>query len=509
MKHHAVRLLSLALALVLLTACGTAPAAPEDDAGQQAPAVLNDSTGQQDPELTAPPEQSMEERQAEFLAFLEEVNAQRRAIYEAPDPPQLDESWTSELTDMDHDFTQDEMDHILTRRDPVSVTVQEAREDVETAFRLLRNCYGAYDYFGGDEVVLPLRDASLAALPEEGEVTPETLEKALADTLSPVLVDGHFLIGSTAMKDTHARYMYYVPDLYLDFDDAAGIDPELVKPTIGEDGGLCLTLATLATLEEVRALPDELTLHGNTVSLSWNKDAEIRSKTKDTFSESTMAGDVPLLISTAMSASTNKQQKQLDRLASCGGEYADAPVLVLDVRNNGGGADTYINQWFEGYTGQYPDRRVAGGWKFSAFNRYIYVNHPRLAYPEEFLSEPSHWIISSTPGQFVERDGLTIVLQNKGTASSGETAVQNVRSLDNALLVGGCTMGCAMVLNVINFYLPHSGVTLRFGTGLLFCEDMTNRDGKGWLPDLWVPSFVSEQRVEAMIEYYDLTGLFA
>ena len=41
--------------------------------------------------------------------------------------------------------------------------------------------------------------------------------------------------------------MYYVPDLY--FDDPEGLDPDLVKPTIDEEGRLRLTLAVTATPE--------------------------------------------------------------------------------------------------------------------------------------------------------------------------------------------------------------------------------------------------------------------
>ena len=499
MKHHAVRLLSLALALVLLTACGTAPAAPEDDAVQQDPAVLNDSTVQQAPELAAPPEQSMEERQAEFLSFLEEVNAQRRAIYEAPDPPQLDESWTSELTDMDHDFTQDEMDHILTRRDPVSVTVQEAREDVETAFRLLRNCYGAYDYFGGDEVFLPLRDAALAALPEEGEVTPETLEKALADTLSPVLVDGHFLIGSTAMRDTHARYMYYVPNLYLDFDDAAGIDPELVKPTIGEDGGLCLTLATLATPEESKALPDTLNIQGSPVSVSWVQDTEFRLSV-GRYIESTAAGGIPLLI-----PYTRGYQ---ERPISSGETYANAPVLSLDLRGNEGDRDPCSGKWLTEYTGEQADRHFAWGVKFSAFNRYLY--QVVGGHSPDDIPETSQWgDLVSVPDQFVDREGLTLVLQDKGTGSVGETAIQNMRAMENTLIVGSNTKGSTLTLTNYPFYLPNSGVRFIFGTELCLTEKGEDLDGTGYPPDLWVPSVLAKLRMDDLIEYYDLTGLFA
>ena len=505
MKRHAVRLLSLVLAL--FTACGTAPAAPEDDAGQQAPAVLNDSAIQQDPELTIPPEQSTEERQAEFLAFLEEVNAQRRAVYEDQDPPQFDESWTPEPADLDSDFTPEERDALLRTPDPfdpaselrapVSVTAEEARADVDLAFRLLRHSYGAYDYFGGDEVFLPLRDAALAALPEEGEVTPETLEKALADTLSLVLVDGHFLIGSTAMRDRHIKYMYFVPSLY--FDNADGIDPELVKPTIDTNGRLRLTLATLATPEESKALPDTLNIQGSPVSVSWVQDTEFRLSV-GRYIESTAAGGIPLLI-----PYTRGYQ---ERPISSGETYANAPVLSLDLRGNEEDRDPCSGKWLTEYTGEQADRHFAWGVKFSAFNRYLY--QVVGGHSPDDIPETSQWgDLVSVPDQFVDREGLTLVLQDKGTGSVGETAIQNMRAMENTLIVGSNTKGSTLTLTNYPFYLPNSGVRFIFGTELCLTEKGEDLDGTGYPPDLWVPSVLAKLRMDDLIEYYDLTGLFA
>ena len=115
MKRSVTRLVSLVLLLALLTACGTDPASSsettdgstdrEEAAAQPPEEVPERPVTVEELDLPDPPEQTAEERQAEFLAFLEEINAQRRAIYEAPDPPSFDGSWTPALAALDGGFT--------------------------------------------------------------------------------------------------------------------------------------------------------------------------------------------------------------------------------------------------------------------------------------------------------------------------------------------------------------------------------------------------------------------
>lgn len=516
MKDMLARLLALLLFLCLLSACGAVsredtPGQDADPPGQaEAPLPPAEELPPKQPEaLPEPPEQTMEERQREFLSFLAEVNAQRRAIYDDPEPPRLEEAWTPDLSGLEGMFTEEQMDALLTNPGGAEsssaithIFADFAAEDVETAFSLLKHSYGAYDYFGGDGVFLPIKEAVLEALPREGLVSTRDLEALLAEYLAPVLVDGHFTIGSTPMRSSHIRYMYYVDDLY--FDEAGGIDPALVKPTVDGEGRLRLCLAALATPEEAEALPDTLAVQGAELSLSWRQDARSVRSGSDIFTESTLPDGTPLLTSTAMYASTKAQQVQLDRLAACGAEYAGAPVLVLDVRNNGGGSDQYINSWFTGYAGQSPDRRLAYAQKRSPLNRYLY--NTRWSYG---LPDVTTWYRYSSPGQFVEHDGLTLVLQNKGTASSGETVVENLRTLENTIFIGSSTLGCALVPNNGCFYLPHSGLSLYFGTCLLLTDDGENRDGAGFSPDLWVPSDRAGDAAERMIEYYGLAALLS
>lgn len=494
------RLMAFVLtALLLLSGCG-------GPAETIAPPVEPDPLPVEDPiPPEVPAEVPMEERQEAFLAFLEGVNASRRAIYESGEPIQADPAWTPDLTELTEGFTEKEIAALLTapKEPTLYVTAQEGREDVETAFRLLKHSYGAYDYFGGDEVFLPLRDEILADLPQEEEVSVPRLEQTMAEKLAPVLVDGHFRIGNTPMRNLHAKYMYYVPRICLE--SAEEIDPAIIKPSVDDKGRLCYRFAALVSPEEAKDLPRSVEVDGETVKLAWIEDRPKSEYILDVFSEAVLEDSTPLLTSRAMYFWSPRQKKQIDRLAECGGEYADTPVLIFDVRANGGGNDQYINQWFEGYTGQRAEERSFYSMKFSATNRRIYQQQGNAKYYG--IPDDPAWQGANRCGTWIERDGLSLILQDKGTASSGETVVEHFRTLANTLFLGSETLGCNLVSNNINFYLPHSGLNLYFGTGLTMKEETVNREGVGYLPDLWVPSARALDLAEKMITYYDLNVL--
>ena len=110
----------------------------------------------------------------------------------------------------------------------------------------------------------------------------------------------------------------------------------------------------------------------------------------------------------------------------------------------------------------------------------------------------------SSPAAWVERSGPAFVLQDKGVASSGESAVENFRAAADVLFIGGPTAGMALVPNNGSFYLPHSGLSCYLGTGLSFWETDENRDGVGLLPDLWVEPAQAMALTQKLIEFYGL-----
>ena len=464
------KLLPLALSLALLAACTPAPA----------PSPTAEATPSPTPAAAV-----------DFHAFLDEVNETRRAVIEDGEPLDIS-AWTPDFTDQNHTFTDEEMEVLLTPHDPAeNLTLEQAREDVETAFTLLRTTYGAYEYFGGDEVFDGLREDALARLEEADPALPlaDAVADALYAVLSPVVRDGHFVVANRHLIEPYELSPYYVPGVYID--DPTGLDEDYIKPTIGPDGAI--TYGFYALSRDGSDLPDTV---GEYDGLNWTQCKPVRTLSGTAFSEGQCQG-IPMLESHRMYAERSGEEEQLERFASCGGEYADVPLLIFDVRSNPGGSDWWFMEWFNGWTGQYAQPHKCTGHRYSQIGCYF------LDYPDEAMGT---WQVSSKPGRWVEREGITFLLTDAATASAGEDVLLDLHTAENTLVVGVNTGGCFLVPGNFTYYLPNSGLPVFFGTGLGFYETMENRDTVGYAPDLWVNPPDAMDAVARMCEYYGLRG---
>ena len=198
-------------------------------------------------------------------------------------------------------FNREQVESFWTQKEvQETVTAKQAAEDVNLAFQLLEYAYGGYNYFGGDEVFIPIRDAILIELDSMDEIRTEDLWKLLWDALSPVVVDNHFYITmdsaeSYVSEREYLQHTYFVRDLY--FDDPTGVDSQYVKHTIGPDGAITYCLATVC--QDAENLPDSMIIEGVEQNLEWSvaEPAMFSSREKATvFSETKVGGkQLPVL----------------------------------------------------------------------------------------------------------------------------------------------------------------------------------------------------------------------
>lgn len=431
--------------------------------------------------------------------FAAEVNTARKALLESGAFP----DFSDVLRDCETDLTPSEP-LTLGRSYAGTLTKAQAAQDVEALFSLLRSSYAGYDYFGGDGVFLPAKEAALAALDGMGSyIKTERLIEAISSSLSPALQDGHFVLNGVPLVEDKQQYMYYVPDLYLP--DGSGPDGRYIKPTIGPDGALSYCFAALS--RDGDDLPAEVTLEGKPTALSWVRADVLPEQGEPAYTRDEAEG-VPILVNRSMGAvDPNLYQQQYEALRSfwgSGEEWGKEPLFLLDIRGNTGGQPAFCRGWFEGLTGQAPQPR-----SLEAVRNSKAVEEDEVL-PSFYqglgleLNSPGAWTTKTNEGRWTENKSLIFVLMDKTTVSAAEFFVRDLRTLDNVVFVGSNTSGGALAGGIRYFQLPNSGVYFSFGTMLSLAEDGSNVDGVGYLPDLWVNPADAQDAVLRLIRHYGL-----
>ena len=143
-------LLSLLLAFALLAGC-----APVTETPSPGPSPTESvATPAPTPEPTPAPEP------VDFREFLDGVNAARKAVLTQEEPIDLS-ACTPDFHEQNNTFTEEELERLTTAHGVKRpLTLEDVLDDVDAFFLLLQTTYGAYYYFGGDEVFLPIRDAA-------------------------------------------------------------------------------------------------------------------------------------------------------------------------------------------------------------------------------------------------------------------------------------------------------------------------------------------------------------
>lgn len=176
----------------------------------------------------------------------------------------------------------------------------------------------------------------------------------------------------------------------------------------------------------------------------------------------------------------DEEQLQLDTFAKSGESYKTAPCLIFDLRQNRGGSDTYLYDFLTGLNGEEPD--------FPEDFRQIYsdtfvewlANECDMHGFEQGIEE------EKSDGKILDKDQKIYVLMDRRVASSGESAVANLKTMSGTILLGENTNGCFFCGNCIHIYLPNSGICVYYGTGRLLYNKTQNIDEMGgFVPDIY------------------------
>ena len=406
---------------------------------------------------------------------------------------------------------------------------EEIAEEIHFLFDLMRYGYAAYQYFGGDAVFLPLRDSMLECLAEMSEPlrVADYLSHLLAPALRSAISDNHFqihdiTIGALAyvafMSEEHVvrrdggafslridGATYRVLETTL----ANGARVDGIMPTITRDGEFAFAFGHVAAASDrgawelVALLEDERTgeRHSRVVGLSQLGSYATTSQAR--LSPARDVGGVTVVASRNLQSGRSFADTRRE-FFDAGMERRDEPVLIMDLRGNRGGRHEFAQSWVEGYASRPPR------------HEFVFVQHqlesattvgmlralnpaPRIVRAPLFRRFFLPW-----PREPIPNENLVIVLMDSRTTSAGEVFVGYLRQLENALFVGANTHGNFVCADILRTSLPRSGLSVIFGRHLNLRPDLSQFEGVGFLPDLWVPPGESLERVLAFIERYGL-----
>jgi len=423
-------------------------------------------------------------------------------------------------------------------------------KDIHFLFDLLRHAYVGYQYFGGDDVFLPLRDSMLERLGRMSDpLHPQVyLNQVLVPELQRAIRDNHFRIHN-AVIGPPTYFPYMNADIILretangfvaELDGATyrlvettlpdGTPVDAILPTLTADGELAWAFGRIVSGEgqttTIRALFENAETgeaRSRLVSLRW---VSSTAQASQALLETREENGVAIVANRSLSADWPDMRSfydTLDEFYRSGYESRSIPALVLDLRSHRGGMANLAFEWARGFAGRAPICELAlmpfvlGSStmvdQIESFGGLLDRSPiPQSRWETHFLeriNDPDQrlrWLLPdlSPPRSYIPNDNLVIVLMDQRVGSAGERFISYLRQLENALFVGTNTRGVLLTGNVAQTTLPYSGFGIMFGLTLNLRPDLSQFEGRGFMPDLWVPPDESLERVLAFIERYGL-----
>ena len=388
------------------------------------------------------------------------------------------------------------------------LTYQEMEEDVNLFFNALRANYGAYYYWGGFERFDGLRLSVLEEFKGKRKIGRDELKIALTKATS-FIIDGHFGIeGSNNLRGEEYWY-YYVPEVCLEKTEEGFIwispeeeiysflscdNPEVtIERTLFPDGTLGYGLVQFVKQKDHHDT-DVLYFEHNgqigNMDIVWKESTPLHTKSQRNPGFLYLKqGKVTYI---RLRSFDTKYVDQLEKFQDSGSAARNNSLLVFDLRSNGGGNNQYMNTWFEHLTGKQPDVKRAEGRRNGPLNDFKFSESYK---------------VTKSQGTIVNRSGTVIILVDNQCGSSGESALNALKTLKNSIAIGTNSIGCETFGNQRGFYLPNSAIWFQYGTDIrCFSNTMENLDGKGFLPDIWADPITAHDAVEKMLIKYGIAS---
>ncbi|WP_443660226.1 S41 family peptidase [Clostridium algidicarnis] len=424
-------------------------------------------------------------------------------------------------------------DSFLNDNNLIELDKNDAISDVNFLFNLLKYSYAGYSYFGGDITFENAKEniiKSINSHPAEN-INSSQLENIL-DINTKFIQDGHFSINNNSPLNHYLYYSnesicvnkskngYYIIEngerLYIKSINDSYDFNNYLKLSINSKGYPCYHIGILDNSNN----PSKIKVIFQSQSKEVIKHIDLKKGNPKVCSDDKLnykyskRNDVPIITMRKM-YDTDVNDKSTKLFAESAISLKDEPVMILDIRGNSGGQDIAPITWFENFTGEIPQIESYSLQLCSLINNYIarlamknidYEILPaelKKEYDEEMQKanvEFNTWYASKTEEKRHKNNTIIFVLIDNKVASSGESFINYLKTLENVILVGTNTSGVYISNVYTRSQLSSSHININFGNTIIlnkYCEE-----GKGFQPDIWIDNEDSLDRVLKLINQF-------
>jgi hypothetical protein len=400
------------------------------------------------------------------------------------------------------------------------ISAQQAAQDVERLFYLFSHGYSGYAFFNQEGEFARAKARILEEITSRRTWSTKDLSQLLYEQLG-FITDCHLTIGDHQYAG-HVDFWYdtdlelapgiggYEAEVEGKWYDVVSVnhqDPEAFAfPSLNAQGEPIYRLGMLSQTEPAP------------LRLGVARDAEERQLeialqrsdfghfSNDIFREDNLGG-IPVL---RVRSFGDVNQEELRRFVETAAAHKDEPVVVVDVRGNGGGNEIWPVQWLQGLTGRraesvfivselHSKTTMAGRANLFAYYHDLYPDMDTFRHDAEWTTNAAQAYEDGTrqPGwtgtrypqvPLIPNDTTLIIVMNDLVASAGEGFIMRASQAENVVLVGENSMGALTFGNISTHQLPHSRLKVSLPINFNLYLDMEFREGKGISPDLWVPA---------------------
>ena len=406
----------------------------------------------------------------------------------------------------------------------IDISYQEAIEDFTVFSDVIRQLYGAYHYFGGDEVFLPIFEEITNTLAAQTNWAVSDFAELIFDSLEDIITDKHFMINERHMGNW---YDFFVPDNGVNavFDRIGNRFRNRQTGLFVED----ILFENTSLANELDSI-FRLSMDSNgrfyySIVIVRRRDAQTTANLTILYENGRQANlsvspinpevlpfeDSSLRYVYGFPIVTVRQMGFPDSVYGWGSEDArrflaiaeelqDEPVVIVDIRSNGGGNATLPIRWLHILTGEIVPTNFWGvtwGWSYEDFISIVGDDNPnnpfhipykifhRYLVPEPL--GPLHFLRHAHEDKIVSNNQLLIILTDRWSGSGADKFTDLAFNLSNALVIGQNTFGALHTdMTFTRLYLPNSGMLFGFGTGIHLHPPGHLPEGIGIAPDIWV-----------------------